>query len=124
MNIAERLRELRIKMKKTLQEQSEICGVSANSIYRWEHGLAVPRKSSLRKLAEYYNVSMDWLIQGITENDNGESGCEPTDCTCEQQLLKMYRKLSENYKYKILGYLERVYVEAMDGTQNGYCFKI
>jgi transcriptional regulator with XRE-family HTH domain len=118
MNIGERLRELRIKMKKTLQEQSEICGVSANSIYRWEHGLAQPRKSSVRKLAEYYDVPLEWLLRGVFTAEDMEYGGETPFAggDTEQQLLKMFRKLSDNNKYKILGYIERIYVESLDHT--------
>jgi transcriptional regulator with XRE-family HTH domain len=118
MNIGERLRELRIKMKKTLQEQSEICGVSANSIYRWEHGLAQPRKASIKKLAEYYDVPLEWLLRGVFTAEDMELGGDITFTggDPEQQLLKMFRKLSDNSKYKILGYVERIYVESLDHT--------
>ena len=114
MNVGERLRNLRIKAKKTLREQSENFDVSINSIYRWEHGLAAPREAVLRKMAEYYKVPLEWLLHGNMGNTRDTDDLSPHDQCIEQQLLRMFRKLSDTYKYKILGYVERVYVEAMD----------
>jgi transcriptional regulator with XRE-family HTH domain len=116
MTIGERLKNLRLKTKKTLQEQGEIFGVSLNSVYRWEHDLTVPRKSTLKKMADYYEVPLEWLLQEGGDDDQIEyvnSIPYPED-HIEQQLLKMFRKLSENKKYQILGYMERLYVEDMD----------
>ncbi|MCL1974845.1 MAG: helix-turn-helix domain-containing protein [Firmicutes bacterium] len=116
MSIGEKLRYLRTKTKRTLKEQSEIFGVSLNSVYRWEHDLTAPKKSTLKKIVEHYEVPMEWLLQdGADENgiEPGINGMRSED-HLEQQLLKMFRKLSENKKYKILGYIERVYVEDMD----------
>jgi len=115
MNTGEKLRNLRIMSKKTLKEQSEIFGVSLNSVYRWEHGLTMPKRSVLKKMAEYYEVPLLWLLQesddkSLASDDlylNAENGSE-------QKLLRMYRKLPESHKYKILGYVERVYVEVLD----------
>ena len=103
MTLGEKLRNLRIKDKKTLHEQSVIFGVSVNSIYRWEHDLATPRKQLLRDMAEYYAVSLDWIT---SENTSASliSGVE-------MKLLGMFRKLPDNSRYKVLGYVERIYVE-------------
>ena len=116
MSVGEKLRILRKKMKKTLKEQSETFGVSLNSIYRWEHDLAVPKKPVLEKMAAFYDVSLEWLLKDNAEEEEthfGGSMPRPEDNT-EQQLLRMFRKLSESNKYKILGYVERICVEDMD----------
>ena len=120
MNIGEKLKDLRLKNKKTLREQSIILGVSLNSVYRWEHSLAVPRKSILRKIADIYNVPLEWFLQENAEEnkDEYESGAIPPENNIERQLLRMFRKLSENNQYKILGYVERVCVEDMNKKMN------
>jgi len=116
MSIGEKLKSLRLRMRKTLKEESEILGVSLNSVYRWEHDLASPRKSMLKKIAEYYEVPLDWLIQESAWEDNIErlSVVLPFEFSIEQQLLRFFRKLSENDQYKVLGYIERLYVEDFD----------
>ena len=103
MSLGEKLRNLRLKTKKTLTEQSRILKVSMNSVYRWEHDLSIPRKPMLRKMADYYGVPLDWLLlEGASSSLVSE---------VEQDLLGMFRKLPDNNRYKILGYVERMYVE-------------
>jgi len=117
MTTGEKLRYLRLKTKKTLKEQSEVFGVSLNSIYRWEHDLTAPKKSTLRRISEYYDVPLVWLLKDDADDDiieRANSSVVRTDDNIEQQLLKMFRKLSDNKKHQILGYMERVYVEDMD----------
>jgi len=109
MSLGEKLRNLRLKTRKTLQEQSELLGVSMNSVYRWEHDLAVPRKSMLKAMADYYSVPMDWLLS--------ESAAASLVSDIEQKLLCMFRKLSDNRRYMVLGYVERMCVEEY-GAEN------
>jgi len=112
MTLGEKLRNLRLKDRKTLKEQSLIFGVSMNSIYRWENDLAVPRKPIIQNMADYYCVSLDWIIS--------ENTTATLICGVEIRLLDMYRKLSDGGKYKVLGYVERVCVE--DYTNFGISF--
>jgi transcriptional regulator with XRE-family HTH domain len=116
MGVGEKLKQLRIKGRKTLKEQSQILGVSLNSVYRWEHDLAAPRKSMLRKIAYLYEVPLEWLLQ----ESEGEEYIRHAgdviyfDQSIEQQLLRFFRRLSDNEQYKVLGYVERIYVESID----------
>jgi transcriptional regulator with XRE-family HTH domain len=121
MGIGKKLKDLRIRTKKTLKNESEIFNVSINTIYRWEHELTVPRKSSLKKIAAYYNVPLEWLLSDSDSSAKENTKCEfcilnpenPYNNT-EQLLIKMFRNLPDNKKYKILGYIERIYVEDID----------
>ncbi|MDR0491946.1 MAG: helix-turn-helix domain-containing protein [Oscillospiraceae bacterium] len=109
MSLGEKLRNLRVKAKKTLQEQSEIFGVSMNSVYRWEHDLAVPRKSMLKEMADYYAVPVDWLLS--------EGAAASLVSDTEQKLLCMFRQLPDRTRFKVIGYVERMCVEEY-GTEN------
>ncbi|MCL2045930.1 MAG: helix-turn-helix domain-containing protein [Oscillospiraceae bacterium] len=110
MSLGEKLRSLRQKGKRTLSEQSKSLGVSMNSVYRWEHDLAVPRKPMLKKLAEHYGVPLDWLLS--------ESASASLVSEIEQTLLCKFRQLSDPSQYKVLGYVERMCVEEY-GSDNG-----
>ena len=103
MTLGEKLRNLRLKDKKTLREQSLIFGVSMNSIYRWERDLAIPRRPILVNMAEYYSVSLDWIV---SENTTASLVSD-----VEMRLLGMFRSLSDTSRYKVLGYVERICVE-------------
>jgi len=74
-----------------------------NSVYRWEHDLATPRKTMLRIMADHYGVPLDWLLS--------ESASASLVSEVEQNLLGMFRKLPDNSRYKVLGYVERMCVE-------------
>lgn len=58
---AERIRELRIERGLTQEEVGEIIGVKRYSVYSYEKGRACPEMRSLVALAEYFDVSMDYL---------------------------------------------------------------
>ena len=64
MSLGEELRSLRLAMGRTQKQQSEIFGVSVNTMYRWENDLTVPRKSALTKMAEYYGVAHKRPVHG------------------------------------------------------------
>ena len=106
MSLGEKLRNLRLKTKKTLSEQSKLLKVSMNSVYRWEHDLTVPRKAMLKTLADHYAVPLDWLLS--------EGSAASLVSEVEQNLLGMFRKLPDNSRYKVLGYVERMCVEEFD----------
>ena len=103
MSLGEKLRSLRHKSKKSLQEQSKLLGVSMNSIYRWEHDLAVPRKPILQTMADLYSVPLEWLMT--------ESATASLVNDIEQRLLNKFRKLMDTSRYMVLGYVERMCVE-------------
>ena len=110
MSLGEKLKSLRVKSCKTLKEQGTIFGVSMNTIYRWEHDFAVPRKPKLKKIADHYSVPLDWLLS--------DSATAALVSDTEQKLLGMFRELSENNKFKTLGYIEHMCVEQI-GASNG-----
>ena len=115
MSVGKRLRTLRQKTKRTLKEQSELFGVSLNSVYRWEHDLAMPKKSLLRKIADFYDVPFEWLLHGsVTEETADEITSASDGNNIEKQLIRMFRNMSYNNKYKILGYVERLCIQDME----------
>ncbi|MCL2820138.1 MAG: helix-turn-helix domain-containing protein [Oscillospiraceae bacterium] len=112
MSLGEKLRSLRLKTRKTLREQSRLLRVSMNSIYRWEHDLTIPRKPMLRIMADYYGVPFDWLtLDGASASLVSE---------IENNLLGMFRQLPDTNRYKVLGYVERMYVEEYGAEMQYY----
>ena len=57
-----RLKELRESKGLTQKEVAEIIGYSEVSYARYEKGEREPDISTLCKLAEYFNVTVDYLI--------------------------------------------------------------
>lgn len=58
----ERLKELRLEKKLSKQQLAKEIGVSDVAISRWENNKRVPNIINLYALAEFFNVSSDYLI--------------------------------------------------------------
>ena len=67
---SERIKELRLEKNLTQTQLGEIIGVKHFSIYSYEKGRACPEMKGLVALADYFDVSMDYLA-GRT--DKGET---------------------------------------------------
>lgn len=57
-----RLQWLREKKRISRIVLSELCGLSSDAVRRYERGEVEPRMSSLKALADYFEVSVDYLI--------------------------------------------------------------
>ena len=66
------LRGLRARDGKTQEQVSEACGISKVALARYETGSRKPRIEIASRLAEYYGVSVDYLL-GKTVNENNPS---------------------------------------------------
>lgn len=58
----QRLKDLRIKQKRSRIVVSELCGLPSDAIRRYERGEAMPNVESLIAIADYFCVSVDYLI--------------------------------------------------------------
>lgn len=61
-NFADRLKELRTEKGIGQVELSNAIGVSKGVISLWENGLREPKLSNLLALAQYFKVSLDYLV--------------------------------------------------------------
>lgn len=66
---SERLKELRTNNKLTQQELANTLRVSASTIGMYEQGRRSPDTETLNRLAEHFNVSVDWLLGRTTETN-------------------------------------------------------
>ena len=58
---AERVKELRLEHGLTQEQLGKIIGVKHFSVYSYEKGRACPEMKGLVALADYFEVSMDYL---------------------------------------------------------------
>lgn len=63
----ERLRELRKSKGISLKELGTIVGVAESTMSLYESGKRQPDYETLLKLAEYYGVTVDYLLRGSEE---------------------------------------------------------
>lgn len=58
----ERLKRMREQNRMKQCVLSELCGLNRNAIKRYEAGKAEPTVSSLESIADYFDVSIDYLL--------------------------------------------------------------
>lgn len=63
---SERLKELRAESGLSAMALGKSIGVSDMAILRWENGKSYITGENLKKLAEFFNVTTDYLL-GLTE---------------------------------------------------------
>lgn len=60
--IGQRIRDLRKQKKMSQSELAKIIGVTQTTIIAWETGKAEPSSSAVANLADYFNVTTDYLL--------------------------------------------------------------
>ena len=69
--LGERLRRLRESVKLSQVKMAELLGVKQSSINRYEQGQSAPSLETLVRYADYFDVSLDYLL-ARTDNPQGK----------------------------------------------------
>ena len=64
----DRLRELRKNKNISQEDIGELCGVAKTTISNWENNITQPPIETITKLAQYFNVTTDYLL-GFNQDD-------------------------------------------------------
>ena len=98
-----RLRELREAKHMNQQKLAMELNVTQAAISKYELGLSEPDISMLKNIADYFHVSVDYLI-GFSDSPIRVSKSDlPTD---EAHILSDYRRLNSIQKGKLQAYLQ------------------
>ena len=100
---AKRLRELREKKQVSQDDVSKFLGVERTTYTSYESGRSRPVRV-LNKLAEYYNVSIDYLL-GLADLPLPKEVNINTLSNMEKQLIFAFRSLNNKGKEKIVQYV-------------------
>lgn len=100
-----RLRELRKQNDLTTTELGKILGCSNQSITHYEHGERKPDPEMLIKIADFFGVSVDYLLG----RDNNKNLIERPlyEITDKQtiDILKLCKIMTEIQKAQVFGYI-------------------
>lgn len=83
MTLFERIKELAVSRDKNMKEVATELGFSENLFYRWK--TTDPKGVDLQKVADYFNVSVDYLL-GRTDNKYMNENQEIDDDILERAL--------------------------------------
>lgn len=60
--LSERIKQLRLEKAVTQKSIADYLGVAEVSMQRFEYGTSKPKLENLIALADYFNVSLDYLV--------------------------------------------------------------
>lgn len=104
------LKALRKQHNLSQQKLADMLHVSQQSIYKYENDITSPDIETLMRMADFFNTSVDYLI----EYTNIPHKIEPVEDTMlneeEVLLIKNYRKLSPNRR-KLIRQITEEYVK-------------
>lgn len=116
MTLAESLKKVRKEHNLTQQDIANILGIDRTTYTFYETGKTPPSYFTLRRLANAYNCSLDYLTgeessagRGAFESIVASRGFEAVSMKKEEQLVLMcYRLVPEEKKAEVLEYLKKL----------------
>ena len=112
------LYELRVSNGYTLESlakainQSKGTNFTKSTFSKWEHGTTEPSFQSIVPIADFFNVSVDWLI-GTEQKDQGKYSYVNSAAVAEimldpdsQELIAEINTLNKNEKKELLTYAQ------------------
>ncbi len=98
MEFSENLKYLRNSAQYTQKELADFLGLSPNTVCEWEKNRSEPSISTIKKLAEIFDVSADYLLGleddfGARTSPNAATMGEGANAQ-ERELLELFRTLS------------------------------
>ncbi len=97
--IGERIAYLRMKNKLTQKEVMQL--LDFNNLSRYENNERTPSINVIITLAEYFNVSTDWILLGRSSTDK----CCSNDKNLEK-IIELFTQLSDLEKGIVIGRIE------------------
>lgn len=99
--MANRFRELRESRGLNQTQVGELANVAQSAVSKWERGESEPPHGTLRILADFYGVSIDYLLGREPETERAPDTAEAVSGTEEKIGLEQTRQLLAG-----LGFLE------------------
>ena len=93
---------------------ADVLGISRSAVAMWETGGSEPDNKTLEKIADYFNVSIDYLVNG--EEFSGAIVLDFSNSE-DKELLDKFHALSPELRAKLLGYIDGM-LAAMPKTDN------
>ncbi|MDK2902447.1 MAG: hypothetical protein PWQ93_366 [Clostridiales bacterium] len=105
----EKLKELRIKRNYTQRELAQKLNMSQSSIAMYERNQRIPDPLTLKKIAEFFNVTIDYLldtsketldIEAMLDKNNIMFNGEPLTEEDKESIINFIRYVQKKYKSK------------------------
>lgn len=100
INFGQQLKSLRLSHKITQKQLAESIGVSERGIQNYELNERKPTYDTLIAMADYFNVSLDYLVGRNDEKKNASSDGDFSPK--EDELIKNFKLLDDVSKGKLI----------------------
>lgn len=107
--IADRLKDLRSQKGVNQDQAAEACNMSRVALARYETGTRVPRAENAARLADYYGVTVDYLL-GRDDTPASIQAQEkaPADDPLTEQIMAKARLMNEEELRQLLRIMDAV----------------
>jgi transcriptional regulator with XRE-family HTH domain len=109
MTIVKNLRVARKSKGMTLKELANYLHLGESTISMYENGLREPDNETMKTIADFFEVSIDFLL-GREFEEKVEARASPLNDE-EQTLIDNYNKLDTHKKMRVQGYIESMLEE-------------
>ena len=106
MSFYERLEPLLTERRLSQKDLAVIAGVKPPSVFEWKNDKTMPRADTAIKIADYFNVSVKWLVLGEKDTEFTQT---------ERNLLAFFRQLDLRDQADVLGIVEMKLENAKKG---------
>ena len=89
----QKLKELRKSVNLKQQELAEILNLDASSISKYETGKAMPSPDILLKIANYFHVTTDYLLNNDMQLDKEQQNINDIPLSADEGALLLQEKL-------------------------------
>lgn len=112
MDFSNTLKDLRELHDVTQEQLADFLQVSRSTVAGYETKNRQPDFERLEKIAEFFNVTIDYLITGFET----EPSASANENSLDQEVMISYRRLSLNSKQDVLKYIRLL--ELRDKSEN------
>ena len=106
MTILDRLRALMRERNMNASQITRELGISGSSFTDWKNGKGSPSLDIVVKFADYFNVSLDYIVRGEEFKNPFAGKTLEASNNKERQCLKKFRKLTPVLQDKLLVYAD------------------
>lgn len=105
MSFSTILHDLRLEKGFSQLDLAKILNITRGTVSQWEMKRIEPNMDTLKKLADIFDVSLDFLC-GRVEEEQTINYYEPAPIGKEErELLNYYKQLSKNNKLTLIGFI-------------------
>ncbi|WP_434642683.1 helix-turn-helix domain-containing protein [Thermoanaerobacterium thermosaccharolyticum] len=124
----DRLKQLRNEKNLTQEELAKYIGTTRATLASWETGRREPDMETLRKLSDYFNVTLDWLMGNTDIRNQADEITQAVEDDPElaefwndlkqREDLKLLFKQTRNLSPKAIKQVMRI-IKAIEDEENG-----